>query len=202
MASCAGTQNSDRRGALSWLAWWLPLCGGIALGACSASPAAPRSVACTGTTIVSGTPEKDAETPAALQRSVESGPLYDAAAASSGIAACRIRRDQDALVLEYRFGNGATLRVERDARLEYTDTAAGFASPPSEPVVDILMRAERAAFGTAGCGIDWEHPETQAADAKPGMAESVYRGDTCNCQARIRRDATGRVVALALRSAC
>lgn len=105
-------------------------------------------------------------------------------------------------MLEYQFGNGATLHVERDARSEYTDMEAGLASPPPEPVVDILMRAERAAFGTAGCGIDWAHPETQAADAKPGMAESVYRGDTCNCQARIRRDATGRVVALALRSAC
>jgi hypothetical protein len=32
--------------------------------------------------------------------------------------------------------------------------------------------------------------------------EIVFRGDTCNCQAFIRRDPVGRVRGLTLRSAC
>ena len=89
-----------------------------------------------------------------------------------------------------------------DLSLSESDVEVRFAIPPPEPVADVLVRAEQAAFGAAGCGINWKHPETRAAEGNPGTTESVFRGDTCNCQARVRRDAAGRVTGLALRSNC
>jgi hypothetical protein len=68
--------------------------------------------------------------------------------------------------------------------------------------VPILSGTERAAFGTSGCGIDWKTGESRPVAGEPGASELVYRGDTCNCQARVQRNGSGEVVGLMLRSAC
>lgn len=183
-------------------------CSSTLLAACSALPSPHQSAALPAkapvcTQIDAGAPLQNADTLLALRRSVETGPLYAAAAAASGVvAACHVRHDSGVTALDYRFGDGATLHVERDARIEYTEQKARLALPLRESAVDILVRAEQAVFGIAGCGIDWRRPETQAADGNPGAIDMVFRGDVCNCQARVRRDAAGRVVGLALRSAC
>jgi hypothetical protein len=145
---------------------------------------------------------QDATALAALRQSVETGPLYLAAAAPSGVATCRIDRRSGATALEYRFRDGGWLRAQRDARIEYTEQQAGFASPPAEPALALLSRAEAAAFGAEGCGFDWRQPETQPVEGEAGTTDAVYRGDVCNCQARVRRDRAGRVVGLALKSSC
>jgi hypothetical protein len=139
---------------------------------------------------------------AAFRESVESAPLFVATGGRSAVVSCRITMDDDAPSLEYRFRNGGSLTAAHDDRIEYTEQVARLAAPPSEDAVAILKRAERAAFGAKGCGIDWRHADKEAAGDQPGAVEMVYRGEECNCQARVGRDAGGRVVGLTLRSAC
>ena len=45
-------------------------------------------------------------------------------------------------------------------------------------------------------------PKLDVAVRIPGATETIYRGDTCNCQARVRKDKAGRTVGLVFRSAC
>ncbi len=187
----------------------LALCGaGILLAACAMTPpasdktaAAPSSPSCT---VVEGNPSpQDALASQALQRNIETSPLFTIPASGSGLSACRIRYQPDAVIaLEYQFKQGGWLHVKRDARIEYTEQDARFALTSNELPEAIMARAEHAAFGADGCGIDWRQPETRPSDEVSGAIETLFRGDACNCQARIRRDANGRVIGLMLRSAC
>lgn len=138
----------------------------------------------------------------ALRRSVENGPLFTIPAAAAGVASCHVRHDSSVIELEYRFKDGGWLHVKRDARIEYSEQEARFALSPKEDPMAILAAVERGAFGPNGCGIDWRQSETQPAADDISASESVFRGDVCNCQARIRRGSTGNVIGLTLRSAC
>jgi len=99
-------------------------------------------------------------------------------------------------VLAWRFHDGALLRVERDAAIEYTNQDARVGSSFRANAVAVLERVERAAFGKGGCGIDWRRPLDASAHA------TRFAGHVCNCEARIGRDERGRVRTLAFRSAC
>jgi hypothetical protein len=68
--------------------------------------------------------------------------------------------------------------------------------------VALLRRAEHAAFGRDGCGIDWRAPAAETAPEQPDARSDVFRGDVCNCQARIGRDARGRTRTLGFSSTC
>ena len=183
----------------------LSVCGGVLLAACSVAPA-PSQIAAGPSMFVACVDADAAATPhdasalAALRRSVETGPLYAAAVTASAVVTCRVRRELGVMALEYQFGDGGWVHVKRDARIEYTEQEAHFASPPAEPPGAILARAERVAFGVEGCGINWRQPESLATEGNSGATDTIFRGDVCSCQVRIRRDAAGRVVGLALRS--
>jgi hypothetical protein len=175
------------------------------LAACSATEpsgtqtAAPSVGPCS---LPNGTISSESKEAAAeLRRSVESGPLYAVAASGGGGATCSVAYDSDVITLEYKFGNGGWLRVKRNSTIEYTDQEARFTSPPVENAIEVLKRVEQAAF-TNGCGIDWQRPETEPVPDDPNSKEEIYRGDLCNCQARIRRDSTDHVTGLTMRSAC
>jgi hypothetical protein len=127
--------------------------------------------------------------------------LYELAA-RAGVSTCRVNDEDTAIRIEYAFRDGATLRATRNLDIEYSDQQLRLASPLDDGVIPLLARAEQSAFGEKGCGIDWRQPETKAADDDATLRESIYRGNTCNCQARTRADAAGRVVMLSLRSAC
>jgi len=186
----------------------LTLCGaGFLLATCSATPAftgnatAPLPpVSCAA---VEGKPsEQDLLTSQALQRNIETSPLYTIPAAN-GLTSCRIRYLADAVVvLEYQFKEGGWLHVKRDPRIEYMEQNASFTLPSNQKPEAILAGAERAAFGDTGCGIAWQEPEMRPAGSSNNLTETVFRGDVCNCQAVIRRQADGRVVGLMLKSAC
>jgi len=143
----------------------------------------------------------DAQMVAELRRSIEAGPLY-AVASRSGGAACRVSEESGAIRVEYTFRDGTTLRANRNAQIEYGDQEVRFASPPSESPVAVLTRTEQAAFDGKGCGIDWRRGDTRAASDDASARETIYRGETCNCQARVRSNATGAVTRLLFRSAC
>jgi hypothetical protein len=110
--------------------------------------------------------------------------------------------EDGAIKLEYTFRDGASMHVTRSQETEYTDQEVRLSSPLTESPVAVLTRAEQAAFGAKGCGIDWGKLETTQPGDEPGATESIYRGNVCNCQARARADTAGRVLRLQLRSAC
>jgi hypothetical protein len=135
-----------------------------------------------------------------LRKGVESGPLYAALAGIAPVRTCRARQDPSGRsVVDYTFADGGQLHVERDERIEFTLQEARFASPRMIDAREILMRAERAAFAPDGCGIDWQRADTKEGG---GVREVIHRGDTCNCQARVRTDGRGLVVGLSFRSTC
>jgi len=149
---------------------------------------------------VAATSGKTAETAAALRQSVENGPLYGLLAQSGQTLSCNIKEESGVITLEYRSTKDAWLRVKRNSSIEYTDQELHAASPLSN-AIEVLKRTERATF-PGGCNIDWQHGETEPSTEDPTAKEVIYRGDTCNCQARIRTKASGGDVGLILRSAC
>jgi hypothetical protein len=179
----------------------------LALSACASQPGADAAgaddrgpAACVRSGIAPG-PQASAAV-ASLLRRAESAPLFDAAIAASPVAACAVAGADASLVATYTAANGNAYRLQRDEHIEYSDEEARFAVPPRTAPLNLLQDAERAAFAPAGCGIDWSHPEASPAAAASGSAVTVYRGDVCNCQARLHRSSAGVVVALGLRSAC
>ena len=157
-----------------------------------------------GDCVVEGTADtasKNAAVISTFRQSVERGPLYEIAS-RSGVASCRIHQDSDAVRLEYMFRDGTTLRATRNPQIESSDQEVRLATPRVENPVPALTRAENAAFGDKGCGINWRTPESKPATDDATVTDTVYRGDTCNCQARTRTDAAGRVLTMSLRSAC
>ena len=185
----------------------------VLLGGCSSPPAEETPPPDPGVSIAqSRTPAEctaegtvtagQSASAAALRESAESGPFYSAAVSRSTRTACSITADGDSLTVTYGFADGSTLRVTRDATIEYSDQEATFAEPPSEDAVALLRRAEVSAFGADGCGIDWQRPSAAQAEGNPAVTETTYRGDVCNCQALVRADAAGRTIGLAMRSTC
>jgi hypothetical protein len=176
---------------------FLPACSTLS----SRQGAAPPAIPPCGGTADQGLSPKEREAIAELRRSVEAGPLY-AILAGAGIATCNATYSAGIITLDYSFHDRGLLRVKRDSRIDYNDQEARFESPPTEDPKAILRRAEIASFGAAGCGIDWEHAEKQPTENDPQTSYTIFRGHTCNCQARIRTNAAGQTVGLSLRSTC
>jgi hypothetical protein len=201
--------DSEARSSGSGSGVWFVLAFVVWLAGCSsprattpqtAQTAAPAS---SSDCVPAATLSADARAAAAtLQRAVEAGPIFGAGGGRAAIASCRVAVEDGATSLEYRFRDGSTLRATSDPRIESTEQTVRFVAPPPEDPDAILKRAERAGYGDQGCGIDWNQAETREASDEKGAVDRIYRGDSCNCQARVRRDAGGRVVALTLRSAC
>jgi hypothetical protein len=137
-----------------------------------------------------------------LRQAVEGGPMFRALSTRVMWTSCQVREESGKVILEYGFSDSSQLRVERDARIEFTLQEVRFRTPVTLDAVDVLRRAEAAAFGSEGCGIDWSKGDTQPFSTDPTVRETTYRGDVCSCQARVRNDGTGRAVGLDFRSAC
>jgi len=149
----------------------------------------------------SGMPQ-NADTMQALQRMVESSLLYQLSASTARIASCQIRYDTAVITIKYQFQDGSWLHVKRDMRIEYTEQEAQFVSPLIGNPIKILADLEHHTFGAQGCGIDWRHSESQLMQETASLTETIFYGDICNCQARIRQNANGDVVGLLIRSTC
>jgi hypothetical protein len=186
---------------------WLAVVAGVWVTACSTSPRATQESArpavppCVVTAESTLSPQARDHL-ASFQRAVETGPLFAASAGVTGVASCRVGAESGVTSVEYQLRDGGWLRATHDPRLEYSDQEVHFAAPRTDDPVAILTRAERAAFGEQGCGIDWKTVETHTPDDDRSVVEQIYRGETCNCQARVRRDARGRILGVILRSAC
>jgi len=164
----------------------------------AAASSQPFDCAVSGTSVSS----QDNDAVATLRRTVERGPLYAVSAARIGVKACRVNQESAELTLEYTFRDGGSLRVTHQPRIEYTDQEVRFATAFADDPVNVLTLVERAAFGEQGCGIAWRDARTQPAEGDPSSRETIYRGDVCNCQARVRTTPAGRVTGLLFRTAC
>ena len=177
----------------------------LGLSACSAGGSDQASAGrapldCVSVTRQAGA--QDAASIAELRRAVESGPFYQALAVQTAFAECRVRFEDGAAEIEYRFRDGSEVRLRRDERIEFSEQTLRFASALPQDPIALLRRAERATYGEKGCGIDWQTPEAYRAAGAANGREDVFYGDTCNCQARIGYDEARRAVGLTLRSAC
>jgi len=184
------------------------LCGSVFLEACSWTLAPSSNIleasASPSCAVIEGKPStQDVALAAALKLNIETSPFYTIPVSIKGLDSCDVRFYPDGEIgLEYHFREGSWLQVKRNERIEYTEQNVRLNLMLQEEPETILARAEQSAFGANGCGIDWRQPETQQADDDRSVTETFFRGDICNCQARIRRNASGRVVGLMLRSAC
>lgn len=178
----------------------------VLLAACAATPHTPQqdkngstteSIACGGMESASS-PGQTTRT-IELRRSIESEKLFSIPA-SAGLTSCTVKYDGDATQIDYLFKAGGSLTVKRDMSIEYSEQSAQFALEPSADIIAVLQDAENHAFGPQGCGIDWQHGGKEAAESDAAATDTVFRGNTCNCQARMRR-MSGKVW-LVLRSAC
>ena len=139
---------------------------------------------------------------AELRAATERGPLFATLKATSSIQACRVRFEPGAVEIDWRTTDGGWLRVVRDSRIELYEQEVRLAAPLSDEPTAWLQRAAVAAFGEGACGIDWHASDTEQPADDPLVTEQVFRGNACNCQARLRRDGTKQVVGALLRRAC
>jgi hypothetical protein len=169
-----------------------------------AAPLAVASVADTAHCGSHGAPPVSAQASAAteLRRVVERSPLYRTLVAAAAVQACDVRQSGDRIAVVYAFRDGASLRVERAAAVEYTSQEARVGRFFRGNAMAVLERVERAAFGKERCGIDWRASAREPVPDRPRARLDVFTGVMCNCQARIGRDERGRVETLAFRSAC
>jgi hypothetical protein len=133
-----------------------------------------------------------------FRRSVQSSPLVRYPGRP---VACTARVDGGALRLTYQSPSGARFEAQRDPAIELTEQRLSETGVPRAAGLALLQRTERWAFGDRGCAIAWKAAPEEEAGPAPGHRALVYRGEDCNCQARlVYRGAV--LTDLIFRSAC
>ena len=164
--------------------------------AAGASGAAAKLRSCP-ETISESNPELQ-RTYAEFKRSIESSPLVGHLGRT---VSCDARADDGAIRLTYESPTGAKLEAHRDQAIEFTEQRLSDNGLSRQAALALLQRTERWAFGDKGCSIAWKKRPALEADTTRGSRELVYRGEACNCQARLVYG--GNVVTgLVFRSAC
>jgi hypothetical protein len=137
-----------------------------------------------------------------LQRRVEGGPFYKKMLQQLGDPqSCKAKLDGDNIWLSYAFRDDARLDARINSTIESSEQRAAFRGLSRKEALALLKKGESNSFSRDGCGIDWNRPEDRAMADLPGSRETEFRGDSCNCQARVVYQGNV-VVALVLRSAC
>ncbi len=151
---------------------------------------------------VAGMPASSQKQVREFQQRVEAGPFYKKVLQQlGGPQSCNVKLDGDNIRLWYVFRDDARLDAQISSTIESSEQRASFRGLSGKEALALLKKGELDSFGRDGCGIDWNRPEDQAMGGPPGSRATVFRGDACNCQARIVYQGTS-VVALVLRSAC
>ena len=138
----------------------------------------------------------------AFQQALTSGPFYKELSRRSGKPlSCQLTLGDGIIKLTYSFRGKASLEAQANTGAESTDQRMQIRSIAEKTAMSLLKRAEKDTFGQDGCGIVWDKPAEVVPGDLPGSREVVYRGDACNCQARLVY--AGKViVGLIVRSAC
>lgn len=173
--------------------------GSLAL-ACETVPSREATLECPGA--LSGAPQAlEAEYPA-FKRQVEAGPFYRLLTARLGSPKLCLRDvTAGALRLVYEFRDGGRLEARTDPRIGLSDQRLALHGLSQGDARTVLQETERDAFGQDGCGIPWTSSPARDRSDGSDTAELVYRGDLCNCQARMVYRQS-RLVRLVFRTAC
>jgi len=116
---------------------------------------------------------------------------------------CEIGMEDAGIRLSYVFGENARLDARANPGIEFSEQNMQLQGIKENSAVSLLKQTEKDSFGGDGCGIKWDHPIAieDSSNGQPRSRDIVYRGDLCNCQARVIHMGN-RVVALVFRSAC
>ena len=137
-----------------------------------------------------------------LQEHLKAGPFYKELLLQYGKPlSCYLEFDDGKFGLTYAFRGRVQLMARIDRKLEISEQTVKIPRMEMTKAIALLKAAERDAYRPDGCGITWDHPEEESSGGPAGSREFVYRGSTCNCQARVT-SRKSYVVALVLKSAC
>ena len=114
---------------------------------------------------------------------------------------CSLNLEAGNISVAYTFRHHAGLVATTNPSIEFSDQTLVLPGMSVEKATDLLKGAEKESYTPHGCGISWDKPDSDGPGAKAGTREVVYRGDTCNCQARLLYEKNS-VVMLILRSSC
>jgi hypothetical protein len=147
----------------------------------------------------SKSPDRDIQS---LQQQIKGGAFYKELLLRFGKPlTCSVDVQDGKTNLTYIFRHGARLISQTDPKAEFSEQKVERVHMETAKAMALLKRAELDAYRPGGCGISWTSTEEESPASEGGTREIVYRGDTCNCQARlIYKD--NDVVILILRSAC
>jgi hypothetical protein len=176
------------------------------LAACGGGPKKTDATAQAGPPVCTGdlsqAPANLQSAYSSLQRRTEAGPFYHALEQRLGPPrSCARSLQAGALRLAYEFPRNGALVVQIDPRIEFSEQRVKLRGLEENEAKSLLQAAETNAFGATGCGLNWEQPVNEGPGTLGGSSETVYRGDACNCQARMAYDGE-KVIGLVLRSAC
>ncbi|HUI83689.1 MAG TPA: hypothetical protein VL240_05670 [Candidatus Binatia bacterium] len=139
---------------------------------------------------------------AALQKRIEKGVFYRELIGRLGPPqSCNERLEGDTLALTWAFRGNARLEARIDTSLEFSEQRMQLSRLTGERALALLKAAEKDLYGDDGCGIRWKKPVSEKDASHPASWERIYRGTTCNCQARVTYRQKS-IVALLMRSAC
>ena len=179
---------------------------GVTLGpailavACAAAPTRAATVACSRAGS-SDSETLESEYPA-FKRLVEASPFYRLLAARLGSPRLCVRDvTAGALRLTYEFLGGGRLEARTDPRIGLNDQRLALDGLSPSEAQAVLQATERDAFGQDGCGISWGSSPVREDAGGDETRELVYRGNVCNCQARLVYR-QGRLAQLGFRAAC
>jgi hypothetical protein len=138
---------------------------------------------------------------ATLLKQLLASPFYRYAAARFGGARmCTPSLETDSAAVTIGFGKRAQLSASVSPSVELSEQRLDTPGLSSERAKILLRQQVEAVYGADACGIDWNNPQMQKS-AEPAVTDTLYRGDTCNCQARIRY-VKGIVSRVSVRSTC
>lgn len=137
-----------------------------------------------------------------LQESLKAGPFYKELLLQFGKPlSCILEFDDGKIGLIYTFRGRVQLMARIDLRIEISEQRMQIPRMEMTKAIALLKAAEKDAYRPNGCGITWDRPAEESTGGQAGFREAVYRGTTCNCQARVTYR-NSYAVSLMLKSAC
>jgi len=121
-----------------------------------------------------------------LQQTVEAGPFYQKLLQRFGKPeTCRAKTEGTSVALSYVFAHDAKLEAKIDSAIEYSEQRVDFNGLDRKAALELLKKGAADAFGDHGCGVEWGKPAEEPVADQPEAHANVYRGSSCNCQARM-----------------
>ena len=171
----------------------------VALASLSLNPMQAQATRCS-LSGLAGAPPASQKQVREFQQRVEAGPIYKELLLRLGEPErCAAKLNGENTALSYAFRNEAISMPASVPVSNILSSTPNFEASMETKARALLQQSERDAFGQDGCGIDWNRPESESKGEHSSSRAVVFRGTSCNCQARILYRGKA-VVGLALKS--